>query len=486
MSDSEMTDADELSVSSGDTEVAAVVSEKAKEQHLNDMKGALLDERPPYCSGTIAVGPKDLILFYENGGHVGRINFANPSNSELEKLMQACDPATFGHGDENVYDESVRKAGKLDTDKFASKFNPFDIRVEGSEVVNILDAVKFGLLWGDEIRSELRNDDDLSLAKQIKAELYKLNVYGKDGFFKSHKDTPRATNMFGSLVIVLPTPHTGGELVFRHKSKEWTFDPASAISKATVPSIVYAAFFSDVEHEVLPVKEGYRVTLTYNLYYKKPIQERIPRIPTEATLPSNAELFRTALEKSLEDKEFLPKGGLLGFGLQHLYPVFKSTWASRGNLVHPHLKGFDALVLSVCREAGLKTRIYFFVEDAIVSENVPDHTLEDYFVDEILNNFDGKPVTEKYARGHRVHPITWVTKNTAFNHHLIDYAGEDTLGNEANIEHAYAELVLIANVGPAKERKTYTDENASSSDDERLEKKEKQEQDSDEFSASDY
>ncbi|KAL5524168.1 hypothetical protein ACEPAG_8341 [Sanghuangporus baumii] len=485
MSDSEMTDADELSVSSGDTEIAADALEKAKE-HLDEMKGALLDERPPYCSGTIAVDPKDLILFYESGGHMGRIDFTNPSDSELEKLMQVCDPATFGHGDENVYDESVRKAGKLDTDKFAAKLNPFDIRVGGSDVVNILDAVKFGLLWGNEIKNEKSNDDYVS-AKEIKAELYKLNVYGKDGFFKSHKDTPRATNMFGSLVIVLPTAHTGGELVFRHKSKEWTFDTASAISKATVPSIVYATFFSDVEHEVLPVKKGYRVTLTYNLYYKKPIEERIPRIPTEVTLPSNAELFRTALEKSLKDKNFLPEGGLLGFGLQHLYPVFKSRWASRGNLVHPHLRGFDALVLSVCREAGLKTRIYFFVDDVIISENVPYYNPENYYFDEILEKFDGKPVKEdQYTKGRRVHPITWVTKNTAFNQHSIDYVGEGTLGNEPNIDHAYAELVLIANVGPVKARKTYTDEDVSSPDDERLAKKEKEEQDSDEFSASDY
>ena len=72
--------------------------------------------------------------------------------------------------------------------------------------------------------------------------------------------------MFGSLVIVYPTPHEGGELVLRHEGKEWTFDSARITAKQREPSLAYIAFYSDVEHEVLDVKSGYRVTVTYNLY----------------------------------------------------------------------------------------------------------------------------------------------------------------------------------------------------------------------------
>jgi hypothetical protein len=36
-------------------------------------------------------------------------------------------------------------------------------------------------------------------AGKVIAELYKLNIYGPDGFFRSHVDTPRGPNMFGSL-----------------------------------------------------------------------------------------------------------------------------------------------------------------------------------------------------------------------------------------------------------------------------------------------
>jgi hypothetical protein len=73
--------------------------------------------------------------------------------------------------------------------------------------------------------------------------------------------------MFGCLVIVFPTSHEGGALVIRHRGQEWTFDSSAALSAAGPSSIACAAFFSDVEHEVLLVTSGHRVTLTYNLYF---------------------------------------------------------------------------------------------------------------------------------------------------------------------------------------------------------------------------
>ena len=42
----------------------------------------------------------------------------------------------------------------------------------------------------------------------IRAELYKLNVYSTGGHFKAHVDTPRSKEMFGSLVVFLPSVFT--------------------------------------------------------------------------------------------------------------------------------------------------------------------------------------------------------------------------------------------------------------------------------------
>ena len=138
--------------------------------------------------------------------------------------------------------------------------------------------------------------------------------------------------MFGSLVIVFPTPHEGGVLKLRAAGREegetmeWTFDPTALLAQQAQPSIAYVAFFSDVEHEVMPVTSGHRVTITYNLYYA--LNE-----PEPSTFPNqistNERSFKDALQTILQDELFLPQGGNLMFGLRHQYPLATSTESGR-------------------------------------------------------------------------------------------------------------------------------------------------------------
>ncbi len=69
---------------------------------------------------------------------------------------------------------------------------------------------------------------------------------------------------------------------------------------------------------------GHRVTLTYNLYIdgdngpaRRPGGKLDP--PRKPASPAQVEAkehgFRTALEVLLENPQFLPNGGMLGFGL---------------------------------------------------------------------------------------------------------------------------------------------------------------------------
>ena len=71
-------------------------------------------------------------------------------------LGAACEPATFGRANEDVLDESYLKAGKMYTERFASKFD--------LELSRILPTVLSHLLIG-------------SSDKEFEAERYKLNVY---------------------------------------------------------------------------------------------------------------------------------------------------------------------------------------------------------------------------------------------------------------------------------------------------------------------
>ena len=63
----------------------------------------------------------------------------------------------------------------------------------------------------------------------LRCKLYKLNIYGSlGGYFKAHIDTPRCEQMFGSLVVCLPTCFSGGVLVTRHHQQEVKFDWSSS------------------------------------------------------------------------------------------------------------------------------------------------------------------------------------------------------------------------------------------------------------------
>ena len=88
-----------------------------------------------------------------------RINFNDVTSEELEHLASTCDPATFGVKNEDVFDESYRKAGKLDSDFFASRLD--------------LDATKLLDMALDDL---MEGDGDPRA--RVEAEIYKLNVYG--------------------------------------------------------------------------------------------------------------------------------------------------------------------------------------------------------------------------------------------------------------------------------------------------------------------
>ena len=130
---------------------------------------------PPYASGTCPIPLEQFIVFYDVDGSnsryviiqegtifirhfIRKINLAEATPEELGKLTDACQPATFGVNNEDVYDELYRKAGKMDYGKFSA----------------LLDVIDVGLI--DVVRRELLEGENE--AREIKVEMYKLNVYG--------------------------------------------------------------------------------------------------------------------------------------------------------------------------------------------------------------------------------------------------------------------------------------------------------------------
>jgi hypothetical protein len=170
----------------------------------------------------------------------GVLSFPIPQ-AQIATLIQQAVRAPFGRGPETILDETVRKVWQLPADK---------VRISGkswaASFEAILDRVAAGL--GCE-------------RKTMAADLYKLLVYDQGGFFQAHRDTEKAGGMFGTLVMVLPAPHSGGELVVRHAGHEVVVD----LSGGDVSEVSYAAFYADCEHEVRAITAGNRVCLIFNL-----------------------------------------------------------------------------------------------------------------------------------------------------------------------------------------------------------------------------
>jgi len=300
---------------------------------------------------------------------------------------------------------------------------------------------------------------------------------GKDSFFKAHKDTPRGTDMLGSLVIVYPTPHKGGELVLRHKDREWTFDADSLISSQPFPSVAYVAFYSDIEHEVLKVSSGCRVTLTYNLYLVGPTpSEQVPSVVPNLRDISN---LQSTLQKLLKSPEFLPDGGTLGFGLAHQYPV---TFKTELKDLIEYLKGEDAHVYRACKELQLQPSLRMVYDDddcdwdgrrigtrprGIMLERIveqPDYDYEvtnyrEYLIEWLggvpinLDNStaasDSDWVHERHGVTKKWAQITWVAPFKE-GIRLKDVA--TAYGNEFAVDFVYCSPCLIVPIDPAGDR----------------------------------
>ena len=382
--------------------------------------------------------------------------------------------------EKEVLDETYRKAGKMDSERFASLLDPVQ--------TDLMKIIRGHLLEGTQS------------THHIIAKLHKLNVYsthvifirpqrltrcpGKGSFFKPHIDTPRGAKMFGSLVVVFPTPHEGGALFLRHRGQEWVFDSGRELTALHRPSIGYVAFFSDVEHEVAPVMSGHRVTLTYNLYFdnggssKDSASEHLSLPPTV-----NENAFRESFQGLLENPEFLAYGGTLAFGLRHVYPIDErinpiddDEGEGKENPtplepVYGALKGSDAVVYQTVRALGFQPMLYMYyqwetpsgiLEGAVIDKVIDFNNTAQWSsvmdITRIVREKGGIVVCREDWEADEEHGydnperVEWVTPVTTFNRKKGAWA---TYGNEPMLAVAYADLCLFVRIGKAGERLVY-------------------------------
>ncbi len=166
--------------------------------------------------------------------------------SQARKLIKACRQAPYGKGTETVVDTDVRRVWELDPAQFRLT-NPKWDKCVASIVADVQKA--FGLE-----------------RQKLAAHLYKLLLYEEGGFFLPHRDGEKLDGMVATLVIGLPSVHDGGELIVRHDG--WQYEVAFH-GAASGHELSYAAFYADCQHEIRPVRSGYRLCLSYNLTLAK-------------------------------------------------------------------------------------------------------------------------------------------------------------------------------------------------------------------------
>ncbi len=224
-------------------------------EQLQDIRGGA-----SYHEG--ALGPEPFRIEIRG---LGPLTFPlNPIQNRV--LMSYGIAAPFGKGHETIVDESVRKTWEIDAADLVLKDKGWKKRIKS-------------------FLAEVAQKMDLTVG--IKAKPYKLLIYETGGFFAEHQDSEKIPGMFGTLLVGLPSEHAGGEIVLDPGDGERVTIDFSQDNATSFPAV---AFIADRKHEILPVTDGYRTVLVYNLVYAK----------SPATRPKTATVA-TSLSETLQD-----------------------------------------------------------------------------------------------------------------------------------------------------------------------------------------
>ena len=234
--------------------------------------------------------------------------------TQARKLAKLCRQAPYGKGTETVVDTDVRRTWELDPEQF--------------QLTNPKWDALLATIIGD-AQEELGLKD-----RKLTAHLYKLLLYEKGGFFLPHRDGEKLDRMVATLVIGLPSVYEGGELIVTHEGSHHEIAYTGA---ASGHELSYAAFYADCEHEVRPVRSGYRLCLVYNLTLAKSRGKKGIAAPTSgAAIGAVAKILRDGREDETREK--------LAVTLDHRY--------TQDGLTMEMLKGVDRARAEVLFEAA--------------------------------------------------------------------------------------------------------------------------------------
>ncbi|KAG0700949.1 hypothetical protein DFH29DRAFT_1080375 [Suillus ampliporus] len=169
-------------------------------------------------------------------------------NPNVGALQKHATPSPFGRGEETVMDPSYRHGTELKADELTLTLQRHGSNDYARIVNNIQDELSTAMFVG----------------KKVVLKLYKLAIYGEGGHFDWHRDSTHSDAHHGTVLIALNTEWEGGELLLRHRGIEATVDMhPTKLDNSLRPVVV--AFYTDIEHKVMPVTKGSRLVLQYDV-----------------------------------------------------------------------------------------------------------------------------------------------------------------------------------------------------------------------------
>ena len=288
---------------------------------------ASVDRPGDFCAGGRSFAPMP-VLAVEGAG---TLSFPVP-DAQVEALIAVAGRAPYGKGAETLVDATIRDCWQIDAGRFR-----LGGRVWTETFATIMDAVAKGLGCP---------------AGSLEAVPYKLLIYEPGGFFAAHRDTEKADGMIATLTVSLPAASagSGGGVIVRHGEREIRLD--MAVSEPS--ELAWAAFYADCLHEIEPVREGFRLSLVFNLCLR-PDAADIPRQAPDHSGPIEAVARELALWRDAAERP-----AKLVRVLEHDY--------SEAGLSFAALKNADAAVGGVLREAAVRAGFELFAAILHVEE----------------------------------------------------------------------------------------------------------------------
>ncbi len=353
---------------------------------------------------------------------IGELKFPL-SKKQVKSMLTVAKPAKFGWKDKTIFDDNVRSCWEI------SKNNiNIDTRHWNKTLKPMLNSMKENL--GLPKRSEL------------KANFYNMLIYSEGHFFKPHRDTEKCDNMIATLIIILPSKHSGGNLIVEHYDEKKQFQS----SRFSLDQINSIAFYADCYHEIKKVTSGYRVALTYNISLKngqhKILQSNINDNIPISLLQSLVDYFNSPIQSEFDHIREQAKKCLYLF--DHDYTAASFSWNNLKGRDHQRAEALKAiaekmdysiyLVLADVQETwncdeNTGYDSYWYdddqSEDAIdVNELIMTETTLTHWLDS--NNkkvkFDDFYLSDKY--------ICWTKANDEYNPYETEYEG--FMGNYGN------------------------------------------------------